>query len=180
MNRAIFLIGLALPLGACGSPTVDEENASVEEVAEKVREATDDDALLRPGKWMTTVSIEDMAVEGMPPEAAEQMKRMVIQTHTSESCLTPEEARQPRGKFFGGSENCRYDHFRMGSGKIDAKMRCEQGGATQIMQMAGNYSPEDYQMRMNARSEGGPAGAGMTMQMRVEAKRVGNCTGKET
>ena len=179
MNRAILLLSLAIPLAACGGPTVDEENASVEEVAERVRAASDDEGLLRAGQWSTTVSIEEMDMPGIPPEAAEQMKRMVAQSHTAESCLTPEEARRPKGDFFGGNENCRYDHFRMGGGKIDAAMRCEQGGSAQLMQMAGTYSPESYQMRMKATTQGGPGGEAMTMRMKVEAKRVGECAGRK-
>ena len=180
INRAILVLSFALPLAACGSPpAVDEENASVEEVSEKVREASRGDSFVRPGKWVSTVSIEAMEMPGMPPQAAEQVKRMAERTHTTESCLSPEDARQPKGNFFGGNENCRYDHFRMGSGKIDAEMRCTQEGVTQVMAMDGTYSPESYQMRMKATTEGGPAGGNVTMQMKVEAKRVGECTGKE-
>ena len=178
MNRSVLLAcALALPIAACGSkPAVDEQNASVEEVAEKVREASSDEGLLRPGKWQTSVKIEAMDMPGMPPEAAEQMKRMFAQTQSTESCLTPEEAKQPKGDFFGANENCRYDHFRMGDGKIDAAMRCTQAGASQTMEMSGNYSRDSYEMRMKSRMEGGPAGGPMTMQMKVEANRIGECT----
>jgi hypothetical protein len=176
MHRAILLLSLALPLAACGSPAVDEENASVEEVAEKVREASSEEGLLRPGKWQTSVSIEEMEMPGMPAEAAEQMKNMMAMSQTSEMCLTPEEAKQPKGDFFGADENCRYDHFRMGGGKIDAAMRCTQGGGTQTMEMDGNYSRDAYAMNMKSRMEGGPAGGPITMRMKVEAKRVGECT----
>lgn len=178
MYRAALLISLALPLAACGSPTVDEKNASVEEVSEKVREASRNDGLVRPGKWVSTVSIERMDMPGVPPQQAEQMKRMVEQSHTTQTCLTPDEARQPQGELFGGNENCRYDHFTMRRGKIDAEMRCTIPGATQVMEMAGTYSPDAYQMRMKSRTEG-TGGEGMTMQMKVEAKRVGECTGEE-
>jgi hypothetical protein len=68
----------------------------------------------------------------------------------------------------------------MGDGKIDAEMHCEQQGVSQRMTMAGSYGPEAYSMHMTSRSEGGPAGAAMSMKMRVEAKRVGDCTGKES
>lgn len=179
MYRAALLISLTLPLAACGSePSVDETNASVEEVSERVRAASADNGLVRPGKWVSKVSIERMDMPGMPPQAAEQMKRMVEQTHTTESCLTPEEAKQPKGDFFGGNENCRYDHFKMGGGKIDAAMRCTAQGGTQVMEMDGTYAPESYEMRMKTTTEA--AGAeGMTMQMKVEAERVGECTGEE-
>lgn len=179
MNRAAVLIGLALPLAACGSePSVDEKNASVEEVAEKVREASRGDQFIRPGKWLSSVTIEEMNMPGMPPEAAEQMKRMMAQSQSSESCLTEEQVKQPKEEFFSGNENCRYDHFKMGGGKIDAAMRCQAGGATQLMRMNGNYSPDSYDMRMRSKVEGGP-GEGMTMRMKVEARRTGDCTEKK-
>lgn len=179
--RLMLLAAVALPLAGCGSGAdVDEKNASVEEVAQKVREASGDDGLVNPGKWVSTVQIEDMQMPGMPPEAAEQMKRMMAQTHSSESCLTPEEAKQPKGDFFGGNENCRYDRFRMGNGKIDAEMRCEQQGMTQVMKMDGTYSPDAYSMRMTSNTSGGPGGAGnLSMRMKVDAKRTGECTGEE-
>ncbi len=179
-SRNILLAGLALPLAACGSkPAVNEKNASVEQVSEKVREATGDKGFIAPGKWVSTVTVEQMTMPGLPPEAARQMQKMVAQTHSSESCLTPEEARQPRGKFFGGNDSCRYDRFTMGRGRIDAEMRCSAGGSTQVMKMAGTYSPDRYEMRMKSLTEGTGAGAGVSMQMKVEAKRVGECTGKE-
>jgi hypothetical protein len=178
MIRKIVLIALPLCAAACNSkPTVDETNASVEEVAEKVREATDDGQLLQPGKWLSKVTIEDVSIAGMPKEAAEQMKRMVAQTHQAESCLTPEQAKQPKGGFFGGNDQCRYDHFTMRGGKIDAQMRCEQGGSTQAMQMTGTYSPDSYEMRMSTSQEQGPGGGPMSLKMKVEAKRVGKCSG---
>jgi hypothetical protein len=88
--------------------------------------------------------------------------------------------KQPKGKFFGGNDNCRYDHFTMSGGKIDAAMRCTESGRSQIMQMSGTYSPDAYSMQMSSRSEGGPADEAVSMQMKVDAKRIGQCTGKES
>jgi hypothetical protein len=64
----------------------------------------------------------------------------------------------------------------MGGGKIDAAMRCTQGGGTQLMEMDGKYSRDSYAMNMKSRMEGGATGKPITMQMKVEAKRVGECT----
>lgn len=176
MRRAALVFGLAIPLLACGSePTVNEQNASVEEVAESVREASNDRGLIRPGKWVSTVSIEDVSIPGMPAETAQQMQDMLAQTRTVESCLTPEEAKQPNATFFSGNEQCRYDHFTMTGGKIDAVMRCQHQGTTQVMEMTGTYSPTSYEMRMRSVTEGGPAGEQMTMQMHVRAERAGEC-----
>lgn len=176
MKPALLVIAAVLPLAACGqSPTVSEENASVEEVAQKVRVATRDKGFVQPGKWSSTITIEDVQMPGAPPATAAQMKKMMMQTRTAESCLTPEEAKAPKGDFFGGSESCRYDHFKMGGGKIDAKMHCAQDKGSQVMEMSGSYSPTSYEMHMKSQVQGGEPGQAMTMQMRVESKRVGEC-----
>jgi hypothetical protein len=180
MKSAILTIVLLMPLAACGSKSsISEKNASVEQVANSVREASGDQGLVNPGKWQSTVTIEEMSMPGMPLEAQEQMKSMVAQSHTSETCLTPEEVKQPRGRFFGGNDTCRYDHFTMGGGKIDAQMHCSQGGSAQVMEMSGTYSPDHYEMHMKSHTEGGP-GEAVSMQMKVDSKRIGACSGKES
>ena len=118
----------------------------------------------------------------MPADTAKQMQEMFAARQQGfESCLTAEQAKRPSEDFFSGkSDNCRYDHFKMGDGKINAKMRCQAGGATQVMEMAGNYSRDNYSMTMSMDQQGGPqAAAGLRMRMRVDARRVGECTGKE-
>lgn len=184
MNRIVILIACALPLGACNSsPQVNEKNASVAEVAQKVREATSSNAFVRPGKWASKVTIEQFSMPGMPPQMVERMKGMMAQNRQQnfESCLTEEQVKRPKEDFFTGkNDECRYDHFTMGGGKIDAEMHC--GGASggkQVMEMAGTYSPETYQMHMATKTDGGAGtSAGMSMQMRIDARRVGECTAK--
>lgn len=180
MTRMILILALALPLAGCNSgPDIDEKNASVEDVAAKVRAASGNRGFVRPGEWQSQVTIESFEIPGMPPEAVKQMRSAVAQNQQQDfsSCLTQEDVEQPKGKFFTGNEQCRYDHFTMGDGKIDAAMRCPAGqGMTQVMTMAGTYSPETYDMRMTMTGEGadGPAGK-MKMAMRVQSKRVGEC-----
>ncbi|WP_310468625.1 DUF3617 domain-containing protein [Sphingomonas sp.] len=185
MNHTAFaaLLACAIPLAACDSdPEVSATNASVEEVADKVADAGAGTNFIRAGKWSSTVTMEEVTAPGMPPEMAERMKNATGagQGKTYESCLTEEEAKRPKEDFFAGSNQCRYDHFTMGNGKIDAKMRCAQGGMNQVMEMAGTYSPERYQMRMATKMDGagGPV-EGMTMKMRVDAKRIGACDAKK-
>jgi len=181
MKQIMLIVALAVPLAACGSkPAVDEKNASVEEVANKVAEVSKAEGTIRPGKWQSTMTLEQMDTPGMPPEAKEQMKQMFANARVTETCVTPEEAKQPNPKMFAGNDQCRYDHFTMGKGKIDAKMHCDQQGVSQTMTMAGTYGPEAYAMHMTSKTEGGPGGESMSMKMRVEAKRVGECTAKES
>lgn len=185
MKPAICLAGLLL-LSACdSSPEVDVKDANASQVAEAVRKSGiggDDDFQVRPGKWESKVAIEEIDIPGMPAGMQESMKKAFAERQPGSftSCLTPEQARMPKEDFFAGKDNkCRYDRFKMGDGRIDAKMRCDAGQGAQVMEMAGTYSPESYSMTMTTVREGG-AGAGgeARMKMRMDAKRVGECDGK--
>lgn len=177
-------LGLLLPtvvLTACNQPDVDARNASVAEVAEQVRNASDEPGFIRPGQWLSQVTMESVSAPNLPPQVREQMQGMVKGRQSYESCLAPDQAGRPDERFFaGGDSQCRYEHFQMGDGRIDAKMQCKEGAATQVMELDGTYSPDRYQLRMATRTElpGGPA-EGMTMRMRVDAKRVGECGAKQ-
>jgi len=183
MKAIVGIAACALALAACNrSPSIDAKNASVDEVAAKVRAASGSGSFVRPGEWQSNMTIDAFDIPGMPPEMVKRMKSAAAQNqqHEFTSCLTAEDVKQPKGKFFTGNEQCRYDHFTMGGGKIDAAMRCPSGqGMTQVMTMQGTYSPDQYQMRMTMKGEGvsGPV-AGMTMQMRVNSKRIGECPAK--
>jgi hypothetical protein len=179
MRIAVFLFP-AMLLAACDrQPSVIVRNASVEEVANELADAGTrrNGQFIRAGMWRSSVSIEDMEAPGMPPAAAEQIARMTGPTQTFESCLTEEQAVRPSEEFFAGrGRQCRYDHFKMGGGKIDSRMRCEEGGIRQVMELDGTYSPDSYDMRMTTSVEGAPGAAGeMRLRMRVEAERVGDC-----
>lgn len=178
MKHTAIVLALLVPLAACGSdPEVSATNASVEEVANGVAEARGGDGFVRPGKWQSRVQIEEFRLPGAPPEAETAMRDIRGRTQVFESCLTAEDAQRPKEDFFAGAnKNCRYDHFNMGDGKIDAVMKCSGEGLGQTMTMQGTYGPESYEMRMSmeAQAGAGPPG-GMTMKMRVDAKRIGEC-----
>jgi uncharacterized protein DUF3617 len=181
MKHAVLLIACALPLAACDKgPQVRAKDASVADVAEKVRKASGDESFIRPGLWESKVTIEKFEMPGMPPEMSQRMKSMMAQNqeHSSQSCLTAEDVKRPKEDFFAGKNNeCRYDHFTMGGGKIDAAMHCGgKHGESQAMQMAGTYSPERYQMQTSMKMAGNSAPQGaMAMTMRIEANRIGEC-----
>jgi hypothetical protein len=184
MNKYLPIVPL-LFLAACdNSPKVEAENASIEEVAGKVRAANEGSAtIVNPGQWESTVELESVDVPGMPPEFAAQMKKTMAKVATGhKTCLTKEQAMKPKEDFFAGaSSNCRYDKFSMDDGKMTGTMRCTnpQGGGSQVIDFDGTYSPESYEMRMASAVEGGsPAGA-MKMVMRVSSKRTGECDGSE-
>ena len=180
MTRIALVTAAALAIAACNSdPEVSAENASAEEVADKLKAAGGSGSFVNPGLWRSTVTLEEMAMPGMPAEVAREMKKAQGEPQTHEQCLTPEQAKRPKEDFFGGRENCRYERFSMGNGRIDAVMNCSEGGATQKMAMAGTYSGNAYNMQMTMQAAEAGGTPGMSMKMRVDAERIGECTGKE-
>jgi hypothetical protein len=181
MKRAMLMLPLLIA-GCRNEPEVQADNASVAEVAQKVREAGGSDAFVRAGKWQSQVRITSFEMPGAPPELASAMKSMHQKTQVATTCLTSEQASRPKEDFFAGAgKDCRYHHFDMSGGKIDAMMQCTQQGMAQTMIMKGTYGPDDYRMQMSVKADPGvgPQG-GMVMNMEVDANRVGECDAKQS
>lgn len=186
MQYSLVLIAGAAALAACNKgPEIHETNASVGDVVNAAHEAgVTTGTFLEAGQWRLKGTMDEMNMPGLPPSAQAEMKRILgeRQGYTYEYCLTPEEAKRPRGKFLTGkeSDNCKYDHFDMAGGKVDAVMRCEgKPSGTMTMTISGTYSPDSYTSKVAMEMTGGREG-GMTMKMHSEAHRIGECTGKET
>ncbi len=173
-------LGALIVLAACSSqPTVTARNASVADVSNKVEAAVAGGQFISPGRWEAKMTIAEMTIPGMPPSMAAKMQGHMGAGRTFVSCLTPEEVRAPKGKFFGAvDKTCRYDRFTMSGGKIDSVMTCTTRGTTRTMTMAGTYAPDSYTMAMTSTGTGtGPEA--MSMKMSMVGKRTGACTGKE-
>ena len=175
---------LALPLimlAACNKePDVKMENATVGEVVKEMGKQGDSGSFVDPGRWQQTVTLLEIDAPGMPPEAKSMMQKAMEKAQIHTVCLTEAEAKRPREDFFtGADENCRYEHFNWGGGKIDLKLNCKHPNATQTMVLTGTYQPENYVLTMTSNSEGSGPMEKMTMKMRVDAKRVGACDGTE-
>lgn len=175
MKRYLWVIALA-SLAACGSGgSVEMENASVSEVAREMGKANDA-VFVNPGQWEQTATLLEIDAPGIPAQFADAMKQQMGQSQVHRTCLTPEQTKNPKEDFFTGADkNCRYEHFRWGDGKIDMKLLCTHENATQTMEMSGTYEPDTYQMAMSVASKGSSPTESMTMKMKVDAKRVGEC-----
>ncbi len=175
MKHAAVLIAWVLPLAAC-EREVEMKNASAEQVAEGMRKAGADERFIDPGKWQQTVSLMAIDAPGMPDEVRTAMQNAMKQVQVHEVCLSPEEAKSPREDFFTGKDqNCRYENFKWGAGKIDLKLKCDHPRASQTMELAGTYEPRRYSMTMTALSQGGGPQQQMAIKMKVDAKHVGAC-----
>jgi hypothetical protein len=184
--KRVVLITCFAALAACNkSPDISVKNASVGEVAEKVREAAAGQSLVEPGRWESKVTLLDVEAPGLPPQIAQQMKQNIgkAQGGTVTTCLTEADIKKPREDFFAGrSKNCRYDHFTMSGGKIDAQMNCTAGerGGTMSMTVNGTYSSDSYEATSAMNMTGGDGHmSGMKMKSHVESHRVGACKGDE-
>ena len=178
-KAAIAAMALASLVAACDSGEVEMKNASVGEVAQEMRKRSDD-RFINPGRWEQKATLLSIEAPGMPPQAKEMMGRAMGESQVHDVCLTAEEAKSPREDFFTGADkNCRYEHFKWGGGKIDLKLNCDHPNAKQTMALVGDYEPDSYTMTMTAANEGMAPEQQMVMKMRVDAKRVGECTAEQ-
>jgi hypothetical protein len=178
-RTALTAVMLAMLAAACDSGEVQMKNASISEVAEEMKAARTD-SFVSPGKWQQTATLIAIEAPGMPPEAREMMGKAMGDAQVHEVCLTPEQAKSPREDFFtGADQNCRYEHFNWGDGKIDLKLNCQHENASQTMALVGEYEPNSYTMSMTATNAGRAPDEQMVMKMKVDAKRVGECTAEE-
>ena len=73
----------------------------------------------------------------------------------------------------------------MGNGKMNGKMRCETNGMVQEMSVAGTYSDDAYSLTIDNKTivpagavAGQPTG-NMSMKMKVDSRRLGECDIKQ-
>jgi hypothetical protein len=185
MRRCFYLSLIALPLAACnsGGPIVTATNASGAEVSAKVAAATGNGEMVQPGRWEGTTVIADMKMPLLPADQQASLAGKMGKPDKLVSCVTPEEAKANKA-FFTGSDDksCKYDHFTMSGGKLDAAMSCAQADGKMSATLTGTYSATSYHMTMASSTEGrkdNPYGT-MSMKVTVDAQRVGECRGTES
>ncbi len=182
---ALLCLALApLALAACSSePQVKAENASFAEVSNQMAESgLAEEARIAPGRWQISSTVSDVKLEGVPEQVAAQVKTAMQQTVKVEYCVTPEEAAKPSGELFTGKSgnNCSYDRFALGNGRIDAVLRCaDPRGGGVVTRINGRYSPEAYQVKtaVEARSEANGKTEVMTLATEAVGTRIGECKG---
>ena len=128
---------------------------------------------LQPGEWEMKTEVVNVSAPGMPPQVAAQMKQPAQVTR---DCMTPEEAKGPKGDMFAGNKaaNCTQNDFNWSGGKIHGVLTCTAGNQGKVtMTMDGSYGAQNIDMTMNTKSEA--QGMVMDMEMRVTGRRIGEC-----
>lgn len=184
MRHSVYLAAFILALVGCNKgPAVELKNATANEVTSAVKQSgvMTTDTMIEPGLWQSTVEVSEMSIPGLPPQYAEKMKQNMAERrdHTTRHCITAADVKKPKEDFFGADKSCKYQHFAMGSGKIDIQMTCNEDGTTQTTNMSGTYTPTRYSMEMSSSGSEGGNESRMSMKMHVDSQRIGECTGKE-
>lgn len=176
LSAVLPLAAIAILAGCNKSPTVTADNASSQEVAAKVA-AAGGVQTISPGRWEGTVHITEMSMPGLPPDAQAKLAAAKGDQQVI-SCVTPEEVKADNAEMFSKlGENCKYDHFAMGGGKVDGVASCNNNGTKTKTTISGTFSSDTYQMAVRSESSGKGPMENMTMAMSVDAKRVGECRG---
>lgn len=173
MKTKLMVTAAALALAACGGSA---DKGGGNGTAAAASGGGGSSVSLNPGEWEMKMEVVDVQAEGLPAGMAEGMKKSA--SSTNRTCMTPEEAKGPKGDIFAGdkSGNCKSEGFKWEGGRIEGKTICPgQGGTGQTeMTMAGSYSSDNIDMTMKTKTD--LMGKPMTMEMRVSGKRVGECS----
>ena len=170
MKTHLILSAAVLVLAACGKSGGGNESSA----AGGGGSASASGVNLQPGEWEMKTEVVNVTAEGLPAGVADGMKAQA--SSTTKTCMTPEEAKGPKGDIFAGKDNnCKSEGFSWSGGTIKGKTTCTgQGGAgTTVMEMDGKYSAQSIDMTMKSKTDLG--GKAMTMEMRVSGKRIGEC-----
>lgn len=170
MRAFCLLVVPALTIAGCSNEkTVTATNASVEEVQNQVA-AAGGAISMKPGQWEGTASVK------MPTAGGQTA------TQPIKACITEDQVKPGSNPFAGQlGQGCKYDHFKMDGGKIDAAMTCDIQGMKMKTAVNGEFTPESYKINSTSEASGGPAGAaGMKTETVIEARRTGDCAAGAT
>ena len=174
MKMQLILGAAVLALAACGKSGDGGGNGSAGTGGGGLLSSG---VTLQPGEWEMKTEVVNVSVEGLPPGAAEGMKKQA--GGINRTCMTPEEAKGPKADMFSRNnpQNCKTEGFSWSGGRIHGKTTCSDpsgAGGKAVVTMDGQYSAQSIDMTI--KSESDVAGHAMAMEMRMTGKRVGECS----
>jgi Protein of unknown function (DUF3617) len=177
----ITIAAAALTLAACGEADAPKGTASEQTVAAEMAEAK----TMRAGQYEADVEFLRFDVPGMPESAlAEARSQMEGATAVKNSyCLTEAAAarsQQDRLKDMGNAQgDCAFESFEVDGENVTGSLRCTgmPGGGAATMAMTGTMGDDASTVTITTTMTN-PAvpQANATVEMRVTARRTGDCT----
>lgn len=173
--RSIMYVLPLLMCAACNKePSVKVDNATAEEVVQKVKDSGIAETMMKPGQWQYQMMLVDMSSPKMPPDQVARMKEAMNRPQTTERCVTAEDFKT--ANIGDIPKSCTFDHYEIGGGKIEGKMRCTNAGLTQETNISGSYTEDSSDVTVTSTRSGAPAPLGdMTVTMNMKGKRIGDC-----
>ncbi|WP_420137765.1 DUF3617 domain-containing protein [Sphingomonas sp.] len=169
LGSIVLLTGAAMLAGCNKKPDdVSLKDASVEKVANTAQNAVK----MQPGQWEMSFAIDKMEIPGMPAGSSAPKAEPTKAT----TCVTPEQAAKPAGDMFAGKGmgDCKFDHFTMNGGKMDAAMTCKMPQGESKTTMTGTYSSTSFSNEVTS-TVNMPNNQKVTVHATSAGKRIGEC-----
>lgn len=184
MRKTLSLSILALSvaaLSACGQSGKEGDAAKPGDkpaaTVDPAKTAAEVAFQFQPGLYRTTITVQKIDVPGAPPQAAAQMKQVLGKGHTSEHCMTADQAAKGMEamKEGMGKGKCTFDKFEASGGKLTSNFSCQgEGGFNIRSESTGSYSPTGSEVFIKADSSM-PGGQSMHIEQTVKSERIGDC-----
>jgi hypothetical protein len=122
-----------------------------------------------PGLWELSSEVVEVSAPDLPREVR---NRMVGPRSRLRNCISAEQASRPGANFLAmrADSECTYRGFTIREGRMRGTMVCPDA----VARMTGRYGPRAYDLRMAMESPL-PGGATMTLQLRAQGRRIGEC-----
>lgn len=172
--RAVLLAGVTAALiVACSPPASQAPGQNADADAGAAQNAPIGVNQMVPGQYRTTITMQDMAMPGVPAGVMAQMHPGPIST---EHCVTATDIADFTTRDMNNGPNgmtCTAVRTNSSGGHIDNEATCTGPMGTMNMHMVGAYTPTRVEMDMT--TTGQMQGHDITQQSHMVTERIGDC-----
>lgn len=175
MNYRMTILGAAglLALSACGGSGGEGQGNGASAAKGGAGGGEELAATLQPGAYEVTTEFVTIEGPNLPPAVAESMKG---QKETKRNCVTQADLDKSKGGLFADEEQakeCSKNDISLANGRMTGSMTCGSGDQASTFEVDGRYSANTYEADMKMTV------GGATTRIKMNARRVGDCTAEE-
>lgn len=176
--RTVVILAAATMLAACGG----NKDAAADGKGGTAAAASTAPVKRQPGSWGQTIQIVRLEGAGVNDQAKQGMQQIFDGLSKMTVCVTPEAAAQEdfsknMEKLGAQGGECSVERKSVVGQKLDFAATCKKNGETMKVAMTGTSGATAQDMTITVQPVGNPAIT--TMEMRVAAKRNGECTSSD-